>query len=53
MYTGLSFSKFDEILLQGDNLISVNKNKSFGIPMIIGLKVRFLEKFIFFNGRRC
>lgn len=48
MYTGLSFSKFDEILLQGDNLISVNKkNKSFGIPMIIGLKVRFLEKFIF------
>ena len=29
-------------------MISVNKkNKSFGIPMIIGSKVRFLEKFIF------
>ena len=48
MYTGLSYSKFDEIMLQVDNLISVNKkNKSFGIPMIIGLKARFLEKFIF------
>ena len=48
MYTGLSYSKFDEIMLQVDNLISINKkNKSFGIPMIIGLKARFLEKFIF------
>ena len=48
MYTGLSYSKFDEIMLQVDNLISVNKkNKTFGIPMIIGLKARFLEKFIF------
>ena len=48
MYTGLSFSKFNEILLNGDNLMSVNKkNKSFGIPMIIGLKVRILKKFIF------
>ena len=49
----MKFSKFDEILLQGDNLISVNKkNKSFGIPMIIGLKARFFEKFIFSKSLR-
>ena len=42
------FSKFDEIILQGDNLILENKkNKSFGIPMIVGLKVRFLENLFF------
>mgnify|MGYP001263072131 CR=1 FL=1 len=48
LYTGLSFSKFNEILLQENNLISGHKkNKSLGIPMIVGLKIRFLEKFIF------
>ena len=48
IYSGIIYTTFQEQLLENNVLINSKQNKStFGIPMVVGMKYRILDKLIF------
>ena len=47
IFSGISYTKFkDQLLINNSINSSENKNSTFGIPMILGLKYRFYDNYI-------
>ena len=47
IYSGIIYSKYENLFFNGNNLENSNEyDWSFGIPMVLGLKYRIFEKFI-------